>query len=122
MRPLKDLTNVDKAKLLHQLFPDDINHMLTFLVDSANMILNNPTLMPQDWNHKIALTTWQEQAGILKEKINEHRAQMLKESDCFAAALFKGYLDFFPIQCLKDYTLLTPHQKLADAIELFFDL
>ena len=118
MKPFKELNSMDKAQLLHNLFPDDINHLLTFLEDSASMILNDPSLMPEDWNRKIDLTKWREEATLLKEKINQHREQMVKDSEYFATTLFKGYLDFFPLQCLKDYTLITPNQKLADAIEL----
>ena len=69
MKPFKELTNIDKAKLLHELFPGDINHMLTFIEDSASMILNDPSLMPENWNHKIPLTEWIKQAQIIKEKI-----------------------------------------------------
>lgn len=115
------MNSIDKAQLIHALFPDDINHMLTFFEDTASMILNSPSLMPEDWNRKIELAAWQKEAEALKQKIIQHREQMVKDSGFFAATLFKGYLDFFPLQCLRDYTLLTPNQKLADAIELLFE-
>jgi hypothetical protein len=122
MKPFKEMNSIDKGKLLHQLFPDDINHLLTFIEDSANMIINDPALMPETWNRNIQLIDWLEQADDTKEKIKQHREQMVKSSHFFASTLFKGYLDFFPVQCLKDYTLLTPNQKVADAIEFLFEL
>ena len=121
MKSFKEMNGIDKAQLLHALFPEDVNHLLTFFEDSASMILNSPSLMPQDWNRKIDLAAWQQEAATLQQKINRHREQMVKDSGYFAATLFKGYLDFFPLQCLRDYTLITPNQKLADAIELLFE-
>ncbi|QEC69362.1 hypothetical protein FRZ67_19375 [Panacibacter ginsenosidivorans] len=121
MKSFKEMNNIDKAQLIHALFPDDINHMLTFFEDSASMILNSPSLMPEEWNRKIDLAVWQKEAETVQQKINEYRGKMVQDGSYFAATLFKGYLDFFPLQCLRDYTLLTPNQKLADAIELLFE-
>lgn len=121
MKPLKDMNNTDKAKLIHAFFPDDINHMLTFFQDTASLILNSPSLMPEDWNRKIDLSLWQHEAAALMEKINQSRTKMIADADFFATTLFKGYLDFFPLQCLKDYTLLSPNQKLIETIELLFE-
>lgn len=116
------MNTIDKGKLLHELFPDDINHMLTFIEDSASMIINDSSLMPADWNRKISLPEWMAQAKTMKEKIIQHRETMVRNSNCFATILFRGYLDFFPVQCLIDYCLITPNQKVADAIQMLFEL
>lgn len=121
MKPYIDLTTIEKAQLLHQWFPDDINHFLSFAEKIAIDTIKREGKIPDTWhNNKVDPILWYREADVLLDKINTNRERLVKDSAFFSSTIFKGYLDFFPHHCLLEYTLYSPNQKMIDAIEFLF--
>lgn len=123
MKPYKELTTIAKARLLHQLFPDDINNFLSFAEKIAIETIKKDGKISHTWNTtKVDPTLWYKEADVLLEKISNSRERLVKDSAFFSSTIFKGYLDFFPLHCLFEYTVYSPNQKMIDAIEFLFQI
>jgi len=123
MKPYKDLSIIDKAELLHQWFPNEMNHFISFAEKIARNTIKKEGNIKKPWHSKkLDPILWHTEANVLLEKIDKHRQSLVEDSTFFANKVFKGYLDFFPEHCLLEYTLISPNQKMIDAIEFLFQL
>jgi hypothetical protein len=122
MKTYKELNQIEKAQLLHQWFPGEINHFLSFAQEVARDILSKPGSVPEGWKRrKIDAVLWAAEAEILLKKIEDTRERLIKDSAFFSVTLFKWFLDFFPHYCLLEYTVISPNQKMMDAIQFLFE-
>jgi hypothetical protein len=123
MKPLKHWNNEEKAELLHQLFPDQIRRFVSYVEETANVIISAPERVKDQWGSKtISAEVWIKLAKEINEIIVHSKDRLVANSDHFASQLFQAYKGIFLIQCLQDYITICPNSKFNKAIELLFDV
>lgn len=96
MKALKNLTNTEKARLLHDLFPEEMPLFLAHLQNVCNDFRENKEQYAKGWDSGfIGFDYWfslsEETAGILKR----HALNMSKSSKVFSDQLFFTYTCLF---------------------------
>ncbi|MHB8205952.1 hypothetical protein [Mucilaginibacter sp.] len=122
MKTIEQLTNVDKAKLMFDLFKNEIPDFLEYTQsmderiskDKEELIANrnNPFLSYQQW-----LSLSEQVVAAIKR----YGKSLAKSGNVFAEQLFSGYTAIFTNHCLEQYGL--HHAKslrFARAIQLFY--
>jgi hypothetical protein len=125
MRPLKNMSIVDKAKVLHKLFPEDIIAFIVFEKFVAMAFQRDKESYRQNWHSKenrFNFDYWLTLVDDAKTRIERHEKEMAKESHFFAEQLFDGFTAHFSIYCLERFTASDKchNQKIIQAIELLF--
>ena len=124
MKPLTQLTNTDKAELLHQLFPDEIPQLLQFVQGLCEAIQENEETYLQKWDNGLfGFGFWLNQLREVESKIKKYDKRLHSDSQLFAEQLFDGFLDMYMVHCLTIYTTTRqhPNQKFIIAINLLFN-
>ena len=104
MKPLKDQTNVEKGKLLHELFPREIKGFLEFAIGYADHTHNSKMKLEANWsNQLISLNTWLSIAEDAKKRMLRYAAQLPEKSGLFADQLFDGYTALWTVDTLLKY-------------------
>jgi hypothetical protein len=123
MKPFYDLDTIDKAQLLHELFPEEIKGLLEFMLQAANEITTAPEKIKDNWGGKpFSADGW-----IILAKETEHRIlknfdALIKTKRRFSDQLFDGYTAMFTQQCLQDYSQICKNSQFIQAMKLLFDL
>lgn len=96
MKAIEDLTNTEKARLLHDLFPAEIPLFLEHLKNVCNDFRENKEQYAKEWKSGfMGFDYWfslsEETAGILKR----HTHNMTKSSRVFSDQLFFTYTCLF---------------------------
>lgn len=123
MKPLDKLINVEKAKLLHELFPQEIPALLEYIRNMCLTIQEDKQLI-QRWNN--GLLTVEAWLSLVKEamsKIEKYGKRMHTQSRLFADQMFDGYVALYTVHCLTLYTTTQKHgnKKFAQSIDLLFN-
>ncbi|WP_423147853.1 hypothetical protein [Rubrolithibacter danxiaensis] len=124
MKPLSNLTNIEKAKLLHQLFPDEIPALLEFVQNMCVTIKEQEQLHREQWeNGLFSFDFWLSQLYEAEQKINHYGIRLSKSVQLFADQLFEGYLAVYLVHCLMVYTTTRQHPNIrfAKAVDLLFN-
>ncbi|WP_143053762.1 hypothetical protein [Parapedobacter koreensis] len=102
MKALEKLTDMDKAKLLHDLFPNEIKPLLDYISRYCEDLKFNPDKHSKGWSNRAIMTFeyWQGLGEQVEETITLHYMGLLKFSGTFSAELFYGIKGAFVIQCL----------------------
>lgn len=124
MKPIERLNNVEKAKLLFELFPAEIPAFITFLQSMCTVIQQDENMNRRSWNEK-NLITFDFWLGLVKDidrVLTKYGEKITKHSSLFADQLFDGYKSIFTTHCLVQYVKerTHPNNKFAQAIELLF--
>ncbi len=125
MKPLTDLTQADKARLLHQLFPQDIPALLQYMRGVCAAIQENPQVYHQLLNNGFgSIADWQSYTADMSKRLEQYGKRFSTNSRLFGDQLFDGELTIFTLYCLKLYiqTVQHPNEKFTAAIKLLFDL
>jgi len=123
MKPLNNLNNVEKAKLLHELFPDEIPAILTFVKNLSITIEEEKEMLNSKWDNQLfSFSFWLSLAKDTEKKIDQYGKKLHKSSKLFADQLFDGYAALYLAHCLIQLTSQREHQnkKLVKAVELLF--
>lgn len=123
MKTLDMMTNVEKAKLLHQLVPEGIADFLSYAKQTAELITGEPDKVKENWNNQLFTADfWIGLAEYGNKKIVQYDQELNKRSGVFADQLFDGYNAFFAIHCLWEYATHDNcrHTKFKEAIALLF--
>lgn len=124
MKLLENLTNVEKARLLHELFPQEIPALLEFTNNMRIAIQEDEQLARDQW--KNGLLTVEARLSFAEEvrsKIDKYRKKLHTHSRLFADQLFDGYHALYMVHCLTLYTTTHKHsnKKFVVAVDLFFN-
>lgn len=123
MKPLAQLTAMQKATLLHELFPLEVPALLAYMKEVCSGINSYQEIIRQQWH-----STWctadywfllSENAGYI---IDTYGNQLQKSSRLFARRLFKGYTALFTIGCIVKYaSKRSNNEPFIKAVELLFE-
>ena len=124
MKPLENLINVEKARLLHELFPQEIPALLEYVNDMCLTIQEDEQLTRNQWeNGLLTVEAWLSFVEEVRNKIERYGKRMHKQSRLFADQLFDGYIAIYMVHCMILYTTIRKHptHKLSLAIDLLFN-
>jgi len=124
MKPLDKMINVEKAKLLHELFPQEIPGLLEYVSSICLTIQEDEQLVRTQWdNGLLTAETWLSLAEEVSSKIERYGKKFHTHSRLFADQLFDGYTALYMVHCMGLYTKVRQHSnpKFALAIDLFFN-
>ena len=121
MKALKDFTNVDKAALLHELFPEEIPALLHFIKGMATSIGHDVELNRMNWEDGLmSFDFWLSLADQIEVNLDMKKSKMTSNPRIFTQYLFEGYLAIFSNHCLLVYSSIENHtsSKFVQAIHL----
>lgn len=122
--PLTQLTNVDKAELLHQLFPEEIPALLDFIRGMCQSIKEDEARNRAAWDGGfMSFDYWLHLLNQSEEVIASKEQSMIKSSRVFADQLFSGYTALYVNHCISLYTRVKqhPNPKFTLAVELIIN-
>lgn len=123
MEPLHKSTNVTKAKLLHQLFPNEIPALLDFIADMCITIQEDEARSRKAFGEGLfTFDFWLYLLRQVEEVIKKKKALLQKSDKIFSEQLFDGYLACYTNHCIIVYTSTRQHSnvKFIQAVELLF--
>ncbi|MBC7485626.1 MAG: hypothetical protein H7282_02605 [Cytophagaceae bacterium] len=123
MKPFKKLSNIEKARLLFELFPDEMPSLTLFIKVLTLSILDNPAILqnrPSDQLHTTQF--WMELVADAKGVFKMYEKKLSKSSRLFSEKFFCGYNSIYAGFCLHQYLLSNDsmNKKLRTAIQLLF--
>lgn len=124
MKPLDKLTTIGKAELLHQLFPQEIPALITFIQNMGKTIKEEEKLNRQIWNKEpFSFDEWIQLADEVNNRIYQHGTKLYADKRLFAIYLFYDDVFAFTSYCISVYitTRIHNNQKFKEAIELLFN-
>lgn len=123
MKPLESLSNVEKGKLLHNLFPQEIPAYLEYAERLCDTIKEDEGNQRKSWDIGfISFDFWIHLITQTQRKIEQYGIRLHQNSKLFSDQLFDGQLAMFQVHALLLYTHTRqhPNPKFTAAIELFF--
>lgn len=124
MKPLTDLLNTEKARLLHELFPQEIPALLKYMRGVCMAMQDDPLVYHQLFNDGFdTIAQWQDYTADMNKRLLHYGDRLSKRSRLFADQLFDGDITRFTLYCLKLYqqTIQHPNTKFMMAVELLFN-
>lgn len=122
MKQLNLLTSPERAALLHQLFPDEINAFVAFLHEYAEQIRNNSTAFMEKHGEYLPFKAelWIALADDMCKRIPANGTLLIKNHRRFADQLFDGLTALFTIQAMQEYAAACDNSHFILAMELLF--
>ncbi|MGF7077734.1 hypothetical protein [Mucilaginibacter sp. UYCu711] len=123
MQPLRMLTNVTKARLLHSLLIQEIPGFLGYLNELTDTVLNDKERIAAEWNDQLfGMDFWFELVEQAQKVLRKYPKDLCKSASLFADQLFEGYTAIFTVHGLTQYVALGKHidPKFKPAVELLF--
>lgn len=103
MKTRHKMNNVERGKLLADLFPDELQGVLDAIPLIYEVLSKNKADIISKWNNPlITFDSWYRLATGVNTVVAEQGAKLLK-SRRFADELFDGYYAFFTIDCIVKY-------------------
>jgi hypothetical protein len=124
MKPLEELSNVQKGKLLFELFPSMIPALLAFAKSVAAIMQEQPEEEARRWQEELMTSEfWQSMATAIETAITKYDTRLTKSSRLFAVQLFDGYNAVFMQHVLYLFTEVrkSENEKFALAVKMLFN-
>ncbi|MGN6541430.1 MAG: hypothetical protein ACTHK8_03700 [Ginsengibacter sp.] len=124
MKPLEQLINVEKARILHELFPQEIPALLKYTNNMCLTIQEDEQLTRNQWeNGLLTVEAWLSFVEEVRSKIDKYGKRLHTQSRLFADQLFDGYTALYIVHCMTLYTTTRKHSnhKFVLAIDLLFN-
>lgn len=122
MKPLQNLNNVEKGKLLASLFPEQVQGILESLQQACQYLTDNEDAIRGSWdNGFIPFEFWYRVAGNVADAIVRNGKSLTKSSSLFADHLFDGHNALFTIDCIVKQAKHNESKKYRQAIALLFE-
>jgi hypothetical protein len=124
MKAIEKLTNVEKAKLLHQLFPGEIVAFLDFVQDMCDTVQEEEKTQGLKWDDGlITFDFWLSLVNQIDRLLKKYSRKQFNSEHLFADQLFDGYLAMYMVHCLIIYTTtrILPNSKFTKAVDLLFN-
>lgn len=123
MKSLEELINVEKGRLLHQLFPAEIPAFVQFVTAMSQTIEEEQERIKSKWDNGLfGFDFWLSLAKEAARKLAQYGGRLHSSSILFADQLFDGYAAVYLSHCLIQYTQPRKHhnEKFALAVQLLF--
>lgn len=123
MKPLNNFTNIDKAKLLHELFPDQIPLILDNILAVCEDLQTNREAYAAQWQPGFfTFENWLMLAQQAEKLIKRNRKDLHRSSKIFSEQLFNiyDYTFLFFNDRICRYADVTDNGKLKLAILLLY--
>ena len=121
MKSLEQLTNVDKAKLLHELFPAEMPQLVDYYLGVSEYVREHVEELSKKWDNPLmTLDAWVRLAEYVEQTIRKHGEKLHKSSRLFSDQLFGGYSALFT--CHWTYQYITTQQKANRKFSLAVDI
>lgn len=125
MKTLERMTNTEKAKLLHGLFPEEIPALISTMVGMLEILQAEEAPNRTDWDSGLFDPDFRAMLlGEAQRKVAHYGRKMHRNARLFADQLFDGYVIFCSVYCLKAYALSRRmyNPKFTTAVDLFYNL
>lgn len=122
MKPLEQLINVEKGKLLHELFPGEVPALLQYLKEMCSLINTDKDTIQAHWtNGLLTADFWFNLSSNVDLIIDKYGTKLEKSSRLFADQLFDGYTAIYTIECIVKYAGSKPaNKKFMNAVAMLF--
>ncbi|MFA6084240.1 hypothetical protein [Mucilaginibacter sp.] len=122
MKTIDQLTNVDKAKIIFDLFKNEIPAFLEYTQTMADKVTNEQDALKANWSNPfLSYHQWLTLSEQANSIIKRQGKSLVKSSNLFSEQLFGGYLALFTNHCLEQYgTYKAQSPKFTYAISLFY--
>jgi hypothetical protein len=123
MKPLNKLSNVERAELLFELFPEEMPKFISFMTELTKAINEDPAQLKSKAIDQIHTTEfWQELVNIAQKKLEQYGNRLAKQSKLFSEQLFDGYDSIYAGYCLHQYVIKNEglNRKFKNTVMLFF--
>ena len=123
MKPLDELTTQEKAKLLHELFPEEMSALIEFIQETCSMIEREKDIIKLEWeNQLLTAEFWFDLSAKVNDIIEQHGNKLGKSSRFFSNQFFNGPVVILIVDCISKYgSAKANHAKFAKAVELLFN-
>lgn len=124
MKTIGQLNNVERSKLLFQLFPAEIPALLEFATGVYEAIAGDKEHGSATWNNGLfSFEAWLSIAEDVAKRIAKYNKQLHRSRHLFGDQLFDGYNAIFMAHCLILFTTTRqhPNRKFALAVDLLFN-
>ena len=120
MNSYPDLSNTARARILCQLFPDQIPAVLEFIAQQTTALLENPTLFKAQ--HDERLFSFERLLSLAREVKNGMHQGRRKDPAGLFISLFDGYRACYTGHLLILYAVENQqwHERFAIAVRLLF--
>lgn len=123
MKSLEELINVEKGRLLHQLFPAEIPAFLQFVTAMSQTIEEEQEKIKSKWDNGLFdFDFWLSLSQDAAKKLTQYNRRLHINSRLFADQLFDGHTALYLSHCLIQYTQPRKHsnEKFSLAVQLLF--
>lgn len=115
------MNNVEKAKLLALLFPEQLAGVLQAITQAYRYLSDNEEALREGWqNGLITFDFWQRNGEGVQAALTEYGSRLTKSSSLFADQLFDGYYALFTIDCILKQAAESESLKYKQAVSLLF--
>jgi len=122
MKAITEFNNVDKARVMFDLFRNEIPEFITYAQTIAETIKRDKEQLIANWNNPfLSYHQWFELSERVAGAIKKYGNKLTKSGSLFADQLFDGYLAIFSNHCLEQYGANKAQSlKFKLAIDLFY--
>jgi hypothetical protein len=122
MKTIDQLMNIDKAKIIFDLFRNEIPAFLEYTQAIADKVTQDKEELLAKWtNPFLSYHQWLNLSERVNGIIKKYGKSLAKSGNLFADQLFDGYLAIFSNHCLEQYSINKAHSpKFKLAISLFY--
>jgi hypothetical protein len=122
MKPLEQLINVEKGKLVHELFPDEMPALLQHIKETGSLIDRDKDEIKAHWeNGLLTADFWFTLSNNANRIIDKYGAKLEKSSRLFADQLFDGYTAIYTVECIVKYaSSKAANKKFMNAVAMLF--
>ena len=121
MKSLDKLNNVERARLLFDLFPDEKPAYIKFMDAAVQKIMSDEKELRENWEGKlITVDFWLRLAKTAENKINKYGSKLKASNRLFGDQFFDGYNAMLASHCLHQFKKITSNQRFIKAIDVFF--
>lgn len=124
MKTLREMTNLDKAVLLHQLFPQHMPKLVDFIAEFSAAIREDEVRNRKHWDGGfMSFDYWLSLIVQVEAKIKKYGERLHTSSKLFSDQLFENYLALFTNHAISTYVKVIDHAdpKFTMAVELIFN-
>ncbi|QEM09194.1 hypothetical protein [Mucilaginibacter rubeus] len=122
MKTIEQLTNVEKAKIMFDLFRDEIPELLNYMEEINAKIETDKEPLIAGWNNPFFnYQQWLNLSDQVAGAIKRYGKNLTKSGNVFSEQLFGGYTAIFSNHCMEQYGLhRAKSPRFAVAVTLFY--